>query len=414
MMLDDAGRLGGADGGANNAEPEAGALPLGQSSPPMSLQVRLVDTEAGLAGLSSDWVGLQDRAGSPGFFQSQAWCAHVLDAVGTSSGAILKPVVVTGWLGERMVALWPLALRRAGGVRLLTGMGAPYDQYAEVLVDRGFDRDAAVSALIAALASARLADGVLLRKVRMTGAAHRLTSLGARSVDVGERAPQVHLDPQRPFEEFLAGISAKTRKNLRNYQNRLARFGRLEHRVLEGADVGATIVAAFEGRRAWLSTHGLSSEAFRDPHFETVMRALAGSRRHGLGLVGFVLMLDERPIAVQWGFIQSRRYYAFMSSRDPAFEDYSAGRLHLRHVLEACHRLGVTQVDLMVPAVPYKMTWTDTADPLVDIVMAWSVRGRLSLDLYQGRLRPLLKRFGARLPAAVRRPLSELVNARPA
>jgi CelD/BcsL family acetyltransferase involved in cellulose biosynthesis len=222
----------------------------------------------------------------------------------------------------------------------------------------------------------------------------------------------VRLDPARPFAEFLSGVSAKTRKNLRNYQNRLARLGRLEHRVLTGLEAGPAIIEAFEGRRAWLSTHGMTSEAFRDPHFEEVMRSMARTCPSELGLLAFVLTLDGRAIAVQWGFLRSGRYYAFMSSRDPAYEDYSAGRLHLQHVLEACHRLGVTEVDLMVPAIPYKMTWTDTADPLVDLVMTWTLRGRLVVDLYQGGVRPMLKRLAARLPAAVRRPLFELVNAR--
>lgn len=375
--------------------------------------VRLLDNENDFTRIAQDWVELEKRARGVFFFQSHAWCRHILDTLGgVEAGQARRPVIAAAWQKNRLVAVWPLSVKREAGARVLTALGAPYDQYSEIIVDGEAEAEEIVALMVGALSAAGIADGMLLRKVRLNEATYSLAGFSACLVDDGERAPQVHLDPQRPFSDFLAGISAKTRKNLRNYRNRLQKLGRVEHRLLRGTAAGPAMMQAYEGRRAWLASHGMSSEAFRDQQFEDVIQSLARTEAVELGLVAFELTLDGKPISLQWGFLQGRRYYAFMSSRDPAFEEYSVGRLHLQDVLEACHGLGVTQADLMVPEVPYKMTWTQSSDPLVDIVMPWSIRGRLTFGLYHGRVRPLLKQAARRLPVSVRRRVFSHINVR--
>lgn len=381
---------------------------------PKALDVRLaIGRDAALA-LAGPWRALEASARQPSFFQSSAWCCHLLRTLGDTDGNQgLKPVVATAWLGGALVAVWPLAVRHQGGARILSALGQPYDQGAEILIGRrcDLDPDVVLDALVGAVRAADLGDGLILRQVRPSGDVFGLTRHGARVVDDGALAPQVEIDVAAPWAAFLETIAAKTRKNLRNYTNRLGRLGELRHRVLTGADVAPAIAESFDRRRAWLDVKGLSSSAFRDTHFESVVHGLGGADAADLGLIVFALMLDERPIAIQWGFVDGNRYYAYLSSLDPEFEDYSAGRIHLQYVLQACHARGISTVDLMVPALPYKMTWTDKTVSVVDLVLPWTARGYLVLEVYQRHLRPHLKRLAQRLPLDLRQRVFALVNA---
>jgi CelD/BcsL family acetyltransferase involved in cellulose biosynthesis len=253
---------------------------------------------------------------------------------------------------------------------------------------------------------------MVMHKARKGSPICALTEIGAKVVDEGELAPQVTIDTKAPFTAFLQGISSKTRKNIRNYENRLARLGTVEHRVLTGAEAAEAIVASYDARRDWLDAKGMSSSAFRDQYFAHIVRGLARGERVGLDLIVFALSLDRRVIALQWGFIHANRYYAYLSSRDPAFEAYSVGRIHLQHVLKECHARNIGDIDLMVPAVPYKTTWSDAADVMVDLVWPWTLRGHLVIDLFARRLRPLLKTVARQMPESVRRIVYARLNAK--
>ena len=310
-----------------------------------------------------------------------------------------------------LVALWPLAIRNETGARVLTPLGAPYDQYAEILIDRHADVDAVLAGVIGAFRKEKLADGMVLRKLRRSGDALRLARLGGRIIDEHISAPQVILDPAAPFDDFLKTVKSKTRKNLRNYTNRLSKLGTLEHVVLTGGQVAPAIDQSYNTRKAWTQTKGMSSSAFRDAGFERIVQGLSGPGAANLGLIIFALKLDDRAIALQWGFIHEKTYYAYLSSLDPEFEAYSAGRIHLKYVIEACHARGLTKLDLMAPAVPYKMSWTQTADPLVDLVWPWTPRGLITFNIYGAVLRPGLKRLVQALPLGLRQKLFQAVNA---
>jgi len=376
-----------------------------------ALEVRLLWEASEILALTEPWLALDQNAPLPSFFQSHAWCRYVLDHIAQfNKSSEVRPVIATAWADERLIAIWPLAIRRDKGIRVLTSLGSPFDQYSEILMASHIDVAAVIAALVQALRATKIADGLILRKVRLTASAYGMVALGAHIVDEGSRAPQVTLDVDAPFGDFLKTISSKTRKNLRNYTNRLNRIGRVEHRVLRGADIAPAIALTYDGRRAWLETKGLSSTAFRDDNFEKFVTGLTGPEAIELGLIVFALMLDERMIALQWGFIHQGRYYAYLSTRDPEFEAYSTGRIHLQHVLEACHERGIGMADLMVPAVPYKMNWTDVADPVIDLVWPWTTRGYLQLKVYEQGLRPLLKRVVLNLPLGVRQGLFAVLS----
>ncbi len=382
-----------------------------------TLEATVVRGRAALESLAAEWQALEAGARVRCVFHSVAWARHaqllgprIESDAGSGIPAEDDFLAVTCRRGKRLVGLWPLTLAKRRGLSLLISVGAPFNQFSEPLIARTETAWPVLERMTMALKRARLADGMLLRKVRLTGDLPVLKRAGAGLIDHGTEAPVVRFDTDKPFTDYLDTVNAKTRKNLRNAENRLRRSGDLEHTVIEGDDLAELVRDAFERRRMWLDEQGLSSEAFRDGRFRQFVAALSGDSGRELGAIGFALRLSGRPIALQWGFVHAGTYSAYLSARDPELEAFSVGRLHLRYVLEACHQRGIGEVDLMVPKVPYKMSWTAETVPVADFIWAWTPRGFLALGLVEQAVRPGAKRLAAGLPVTMRRRLMALAN----
>ncbi len=99
-----------------------------------------------------------------------------------------------------------------------------------------------------------------------------------------------------------------------------------------------------------------------------------------------------------------------MSTRDPAFNAFSAGRIHLGRVIQSCYEEGLRVLELMPPKVDYKTTWADTLKRVDTFSTSFTMRGCLVLGLWLTRLNPALRPLSRRLPQGARRSLAALVN----
>ena len=376
--------------------------PTGENS-----DVRVLVSRAEFDALSDEWRELEQQAAGAIFFQSFEFCRAVWDHH-QRNGHNFQPVILVLRIGGRLAGLLPLQQVGPNSSFILTGFGEPYQQYTDILLAPGAPDDAARRLLESARAL-KGCDGFNFLKVRDDSAlAPLLRAMNAiRSND--EAAPFVDLRPFPDFKSYLSTINSKTRKNMRNARNRLARDGALDHRVLtEAADIDALVTRAYEGRERWLEQQGLTSRAFRDPSFGAFSHA-ASQKDSGLHVLAMSLTLGGRPIADQWGFIFNGRYYAYLATWAPEFEESSPGKLHLEEVIRSCHERGIGIADFLVPAVRYKFTWTDQAMPVADYALGLSWRSRLMFGLWAGTVRPVLKDLALMLPPSIRGAITRIV-----
>ncbi len=384
---------------------------LARSLPALATGIALATDRRSFQALEPEWLELERTSASPVLFQSFGWCKAVFDHH-RACGHAFDPVIVTLRENGKLLGLLPLQRRNSGLARLATGFGEPYQQYTDVVLAPGAPANAAARLLDAACRLPRC-DGLQLLKVRDDSALAPL--LRARKAIRGneDAAPFVELAPFPDFKAYHATVNAKTRKNIRNARNRLSRGGVLAHRVLtDPAEVSALVERAHCGRERWLETQGLTSRAFRDPSFGAFVRAVASSGdggEHGIAVMAMTLSLDDRPVADQWGFVFNNRYYAYVATWAPEFEEASPGKLHLEEVIRACKERGVDVADFLMPAVRYKFTWTDRATPVADYALPLSFLARLEASLWSGRVRPALKRMALRLPASLRSTAARLL-----
>jgi len=352
--------------------------------------------------LAREWRALDATAANPSLFQSYAWCRAVIDHH-EIHGRAFKPRVLTLRKDDRLVGILPLRIVRLGLARIATGFGEPYQQYTDVLLAPDAPADAAKRLLDAACNLAGV-DGLHLLKVRDDSPLALLLAVRGATRGNADAAPFVDLAPFADFRAYHATVNAKTRKNMRNARNRLSRSGTLAHRVLTDPGEIATLVArAHRGRERWLEELGLTSRAFRDPTFGAFANAIArNGTADGIKVMAMSLTVDDRPIADQWGFIFNDRYYAYVATWDPEFEESSPGKLHLEEVIHACKDEGVAVADFLMPAVAYKFTWAKEAVPVADYTLPLALPGRLVFSLWAAHIRPLLKRIALKLPTGIR------------
>jgi CelD/BcsL family acetyltransferase involved in cellulose biosynthesis len=378
---------------------------------PLSRAVSAVQTPAEIAAIAAEWSELEQQSGVASFFQSPAWSLLAHRTFRELYGDKFKPLIVTVRRGRRLMAVAPLRIVRVGPLRLAIDLTDPFGQYGGLLIADDADSDAIVADVLATLRSAARIDGLSLRRVRVDSHAYPALVQHGFAAGAPDAAPFVDLRQYPDFAAYQHTLNAKSRKNLRNLRNRLARIAPVSHRVATGDDVWQVIDQSFEGRLHWLDEHGIPSMAFGHSAFSAMLAGIRGlAERSELSLLAMGLYCGGDPVSLQWGFIHRDRYYAYIAARNPAFDDYSPGRLHLEDVIRTCFERNIEICDFLAPAARYKLTWTETTTDVTDVAVPFTLAGRLWLDAWSRRLRPALKDRYTQLPLWLRRRIRRIAS----
>ena len=366
-----------------------------------SLRVEVVRTREAFDAMAPQWERLEAGADGAVLFQGSGWARAIFDFEAARGNTRFDPVVVTLTEGERVVAILPLERISSHSRVVLTALGHAYSQYSDALIAPGLDPRIAVARLLRAAITAAPCDMVSFLKVRSDSLLAKGMPDNHMVTGTEQGAPYVALDGFEDFAAYFQTIKAKTRKNMRNDRNRLERDGAVTHHIAGTAEEKLGVIErTLSGRANRLKDQGLSSRAFRDGSFLDFCAALPN--RSDVTIMAMSLQHKGRPIAEQWGFVHGQRYYAFVASRDFERSEESPGKLHLGEVIEACCNRGLSGADLMVPVMPYKLTWANEVVTVSDFALPVTPRGVLVILLWDKTLRPLLKSAVLRMPQRLR------------
>lgn len=376
-----------------------------------ALPVEIVRTRAALDLIAAQWQELEARLDGAVLFQSCAWARAVFDFEAARGNVRFDPVIVTLRDGSRLVAVLPLERIRTRARTVLTALGHAYSQYSDVMLAPGIQPGDAVSRLLHAAIKAAPCDAVSFLKVR--GDSMLASGMPADHMLTGtqEGAPYIALDAFPDFAGYFATINHKTRKNMRNARNRLERDGPVTHHIAASTQDRLDVInRTLKGRAERLNEQGLTSRAFGDTAFTEFCQSLAS--RDDLPVLAMSLRHKGEAIAEQWGFVHNQRYYAFVASRDFSNSDESPGKLHLGEVIHVCADQGLRGADLMVPVMPYKLTWATETVTVRDFALPVTRRGLLVLNVWDRLLRPAIKKLVLAMPAQWRGPLMRAAGRR--
>jgi CelD/BcsL family acetyltransferase involved in cellulose biosynthesis len=241
-----------------------------------------------------------------------------------------------------------------------------------------------------------------LRKVRDDAAVSGYLSRHGIVLPNATRAPFVDLTAPETGAGGPAGASARTAKNNRRKRRRLAELGTLSFEVSPaGARARHLGRLALDLKRRWLAERGLISRTLADAACVAAIDAAIGDPETGARVSA--LSLDERPIAVEVGFVRKGTYYSYLASIEPAFARFSPGSLQLADTIAWCRANGVECVDLLGPDDEHKRSWSTGSVGLKDWAVPVTLRGKVHARLMLGVVEPVIKDAYRRSPVPVRR-----------
>src|SRR5581483_10090436 len=136
------------------------------------------------------------------FFQSWAWCLHVATVRVSRAGTRYRPLVAVVGEDRELIGIWPLSLQRMSGASVARMLDAPFGQFAGVAFKTPSSLTPGVLAVIRALRSGRVCDGLLVENViEGSGLYAALASAGAHR-HFGNEAVYVDLDQCTTIESF--------------------------------------------------------------------------------------------------------------------------------------------------------------------------------------------------------------------
>ena len=366
-----------------------------------ALRMNVVRTREAFDTMAHQWAGLETQVDGAVLFQGSGWARAIFDFEAARGNKDFDPVVVTLTDGQRLVAVLPLERIRSHSRTILTALGNAFSQYSDVLIAPGLEPRDAVARLLRTAISSAPCDMVSFLKVRSDSQLAKGMPTNHVVTGTEQGAPYVALNAFDDFAAYFQTIKPKTRKNMRNDRNRLERDGAVEHHVAATPEEALGVVErTLSGRANRLKDQGLSSRAFRDTTFMDFCTSLPN--RADVPILAMSLLHKGEPIAEQWGFVHKQRYYAFVASRDFGNSDESPGKLHLGEVINACADRGLFGADLMVPVMPYKLTWATEVVTVTDYALPVTPRGVLMINLWDKTLRPMLKRAVLNMPKGLR------------
>lgn len=364
----------------------------------------LVRDREGFENLCGAWDALEARVPGSQLFQSAAWARAVFAHEEMRGRGRFDPVIATLHHQGRLIAVMPMERVVEAGLRALVPLGRGYAQYSGVMADPGFAMRPVADALLDVVVKAVRCDVIHFRKLRADSRFAPLLAERARAIGPVLFAPAVNLAPWEDFAAYFGALKAKSRKTIRNDRNRLERAAPLAHNVAATQDARLAVVQrTLGGRSERLAAEGLTSRAFSDPDFHRFCALLAESRSGHPEVLAMSLSRGDVPIAEQWGLVHRGCYYAYVSSRDFTASEVSPGKVHLMEVLRTAYALNLRSVDMLVPAMPYKLMWATEVAEIRDYAVPVTISGALVTRVYDGWLRPLAKGLAGRMPAGLRR-----------
>jgi CelD/BcsL family acetyltransferase involved in cellulose biosynthesis len=335
--------------------------------------------------LAPEWGQLCGRGARDEPFYRPEWVSAYLRAFAPDANLLLVEARTEG----RLTAVLPLVETKRGwpGLRIRTLQGAAniHSCRFDIAREKGQPGEAAIAAIWAALREAPGWDLIEIPRVPQGGATEALLAQAAQDgyptgywwgfwqptespylkVDLPEGADPVTLAGHASFRRNL---KRRLRRAMEEYDVRLRRVDQADPAALE---------AFFDlEKRGWKGKAGTAiacSAATRD-FYASVAR---GAAEHGYLSIYF-LDFNGIPVAGHLGLWHNGRYFLPKVAYDEAYARFSPGQLILRAIIEDRSKDGITAVDFLGLAAPWKADWTQEVLPHSScLIFRKGLRGRM-------------------------------------
>jgi CelD/BcsL family acetyltransferase involved in cellulose biosynthesis len=359
-----------------------------------------------VAAASPDWLTVLKGAGLRSVFSHPAWASTWHSVYGTG-----HPALIVIFRDDRqLVGVAPLQLTRYPGVRtrrleFLSGSAMTRSQWllnprhlgqalhSDLIVVPGHE-----PAVLAAFRSwletnEHLWDELRLTCVPATSPLAEFFPVLARGWSPGvEMDHRICVDTSGGWLAYREGLSKRQKRHLRYEPHAVARAAGDEPTLViwRGDDVPRVMEEFLELiERRWAARGRLAMPRQNRPLYRRL------SRRSELSPVFYTLVARGRPIAMQFGFDDGKRYVPYGFAFDPSLERTSTANVLIHYAIRQCCEDGHTEVDLSALALVER--WAGQPRPRAHLTaISPSVAGRLRASALRLVSHGLTAAYGAR------------------
>jgi CelD/BcsL family acetyltransferase involved in cellulose biosynthesis len=298
-----------------------------------SMDLRVITTNEALSALAPEWLQLWKQSASATPFQSPMWLLPWWRHFGSNDLHVIEA-------RERgkLTALAPLYILRDDSDSLGLFIGTGISDYLDVIGNAPFFEHI---------------DGSPLwdfQQLRASSPILRASMSNGWTDNVEDQDPCVVL----PLADFA--LSTHAQKKLRYYRRTLERRGRIAIESADRDNLGDLLQSLFDLHGARWQRRGMPG-MLADDVIQAFHRDVAAAMLDAAALRMYSMSLDDRPIAVFYGFADASTVYYYLSGYDPDLEKLSPGTLIVAHAIESAIRDGATTFDFLRGAEDYKYTW---------------------------------------------------------
>jgi CelD/BcsL family acetyltransferase involved in cellulose biosynthesis len=360
---------------------------------------RVLDAIDELTSLAAEWAALVTRC--PGYHLSQTfqWADAAWRIVAQPAGRSLRCLTLRS--DARLVAVWPLVVRREGRLDIVQPLGFEGSEYSAPLVEPGAGTPARLERLLQAASC--LGDTLLLAHVRSDSALAAVLGTRRQLAAAYDAQPASYIarDDYADWNALAGTFSSKFRYALRRSAKRLAENGRVEIGPSAPADRSALIDWALEQKKAWLTRANMRNDwIWRKDYRDFLVEMTNRDDETGRTLL-FAITVDGAPVAANLVTVDRQRAEGYLTVFDTRWSAASPGNVLTEHVLRWAFERGL-DLDFRIGDEAYKDRWTTRSVEVVTWCIAASLRGAPGVALL------LARQFGA----ATRRRIGKLVRSK--
>jgi len=308
----------------------------------------IVDGVDGLERIAEQWEALWRRDPNATPFQSPQWLLPWWKHFGSDT-----PHVIASSSNGSLDALAPLYILRDedSGESLGMFLGTGNSDYLDVLQIEGGDASLLIDSITRA--DCQLWD---LQQLRPSSSLLSVPLPDGWSDNVEDQDLCPVLPIENAGDELQNLLSTHARKKLRYFRRCLEREGDVRYESASAESLDTLLDALYELHAARWQKRGLpgvlADEVMQSFHRDAARRMLdAGALRM------YAVRINERIVAVFYGFAHQGTVYYYLSGYDPALEKLSIGNVIVAHAIENAVRDGAKTFDFLRGAEEYKYSW---------------------------------------------------------
>ncbi len=342
------------------------------------IYTQLLQGPEALSALCKDWDDLFERSLDAPPYLSRAWANTFIDEARLRG----TPLFIVVWSAEKLVALFPLAIRHFLGVKIAEPIGTGQPSYLGLLIDPNYT--SVIGCIAKLFSQKKVADVVCIEdlssKDNTTGALLAELSRNEFLCRRVYRNPCYWIRLGSSYDEYMKKTkTSRRRKKLRYEEKQLLKAGRVELERYIGEEITLEVLKRIARiqEKSWMKRRGAA--VLGQVFYQKLLMEMAQA---GHGHVWLMKINDSDAAFVYSLIAHGKLHYAWTAFKLEYVSSLSVGKVLTSWVIRDACTDGILSFDFGHGESEYKRFWANECHHVHRVVAGQGFGGRLIAIYY--------------------------------